>query len=55
MYLMTPINLLIFKILCVAFTVSKYRVFSGPYFPVFSREKTPYLEIFHAVLTEGYI
>ena len=34
----------------------KYGVFSGPYFPVFSRntgkyrpEKTPYLDTFHAV------
>ena len=36
--------------------VSKYRVFSGPYFPVFSPntgkyepEITPYLDTFHAV------
>ena len=35
--------------------VSKYRVFSGPYFPVFSPttenmdKKTPYLETFNAV------
>ena len=36
--------------------MSKYGVFSGPYFPVFSPnvgkylpEKTPYLETFHAV------
>ena len=35
--------------------MSKYRVFSGPYFPVFSPntgkygpEKTPYLDTFHA-------
>ena len=26
--------------------VSKYRVFSGPYFPVFGPEKTPYLDTF---------
>ena len=37
--------------------VSKYGVFSGPYFPVFGlntgkygSEKTPYLDTFHAVL-----
>ena len=36
--------------------MSKYGVFSGPYFPVFSPntgkygpEKTPYLDTFHAV------
>ena len=36
--------------------VSKYRVFPGPYFPVFGLntekygpEKTPYLDTFHAV------
>ena len=29
--------------------VSKYGVFSGPYFPVFGPEKTPYLDTFHAV------
>ena len=36
--------------------MSKYRVFSGPYFPVFGLntgkygpEKTPYLDTFHAV------
>ena len=28
----------------------KYGVFSGPYFPVFGPEKTPYLDTFHAVL-----
>ena len=40
-----------------AWKVSKYRVFSGPYFPVFGLntgkygpEKTPYLDIFHAVI-----
>ena len=44
-----------------AYKVSKYRVFSGPYFPVFGLntevpntgkygpEKTPYLDTFHAV------
>ena len=29
--------------------VSKYVVFSGPYFPVFGPEKTPFLDTFHAV------
>ena len=40
-----------------AWKVSKNRVFSGPYFPVFGLntgkygpEKTPYLDIFHAVI-----
>ena len=39
-----------------AWKLSKYEVFSGPYFPVFSlntgmlgSEKTPYLDTFHAV------
>ena len=39
--------------------VSKYGVFSGPYFPVFGRntgkygpEKTPYLDTFYAELRE---
>ena len=27
----------------------KYGVFSGPYFPVFRPEKTPYLDTFQAV------
>ena len=42
---------------CTAPKVSKYRVFSGPYFSVFSPntgkyrpEKTPYLDIFYGVL-----
>ena len=42
--------------------VSKYGVFSGPYFPVFSPntgingpEKTPYLDSFHAVLASQTI
>ena len=41
----------------IAWKVSKYRVFSGPHFPVFSpntgkygSEKTPYLDTFQAVL-----
>ena len=29
--------------------MSKYGVFSGPYFPVFGPEKTPYLHTSHAV------
>ena len=29
--------------------MSKYKIFSGPYFPVFGPEKTPYLNTFHAV------
>ena len=31
--------------------MSKYRVFSGPYLPVFGPEKTPHLETFYAVNT----
>ena len=30
--------------------MSKYGVFSGPYFPVFGPERTLYLDTFHAVL-----
>ena len=33
-----------------AWKVSKYGDFSGPYFPVFGPEKTPYLDTFHAVI-----
>ena len=29
--------------------VSKYGIFSGPYFPVFGPEETSYLETFHAI------
>ena len=29
--------------------MSKYGVFSGPYFPVFGLQKTPYLDTFHPV------
>ena len=32
-----------------AWKVSKYGIFSGPYFPVFRLEKTPRLDTFHAV------
>ena len=32
--------------LYTAWKVSKYEVFSGPYFPVFEPEKTPYLDFF---------
>ena len=42
-----------------AWEVSKYGVFSGPYFPVFSQntgkygpEETPYLDTFHAVIAK---
>ena len=42
-----------------AWKMSKYRLFSGPYFPVFNPntrkywpEKTPYLETFHEVLAK---
>ena len=47
---------LIFGIILSAWKVSKYGVFSGPYFAVFSQikgkygpEKTPYLDNFQAV------
>ena len=30
---------------------SKYGVFSDPYFPVFERKKTPYLDTFHTMVT----
>ena len=36
-------------IIITAWKVSKYGVFSGPYFPVFGPEKTSYLDTFHAV------
>ena len=29
--------------------MSKYGDFSGPYFPAFGPDKTPYLDTFHAV------
>ena len=32
-----------------AWKVSKYGVYSDPYFPLFGAEKTPYLDKFHAV------
>ena len=32
-----------------AWKVSQYGVFSGPYFPVFGPENTPYFDTFHAV------
>ena len=47
-------------ILITTWNVSKYRVISGPYFPVFGLnagkygpEVTPYLHTFHAFLTEN--
>ena len=46
----------IYKKITIAWKVSKYGGFSGTYFPVFGLnagkygpEKTPYLDIFHAV------
>ena len=33
--------------------MSKYGVFSSPYFPEFGPEKTPYLDTFHAVRLEA--
>ena len=36
-----------------AWKVSKYGVISGPYFPVFGLEITPYLDIFHALTVVG--
>ena len=46
-----------FSVTPTASKVSEYRVFSGPYFPVFNLnigkhgpEKTPYLDTFHAVI-----
>ena len=38
-----------FSSLTTASKVSKYGVFSDPYFPVFELEKTPYLDTFHTV------
>ena len=35
--------------LTTGWKLSRYGVFSGPYFPVFGPEKTPYLDTFHAV------
>ena len=34
--------------------VPKYGVFSGPYFPVFGQEKTPYLDTFQVVYVSKY-
>ena len=33
-----------------AWKVSKYGVFSGPYYPAFGLEKPPYFDTFHAVV-----
>ena len=50
----TPHQILQFKwniispVVITAWKVSKRRVFSGPYFPVFGPEKTTYLDNFHA-------
>ena len=46
------VNVIYVKVFWFWFTVwkmSKYGVFSGPYFPVFGPEKPPYLDTFHAV------
>ena len=37
------------KVFLTATNVSKYGVFSGPYFLVFRPEKTPFLNTFHSV------
>ena len=36
--------------MCTAWKVSKYGVISGPYFPAFGPEITPYLDTFYAVV-----
>ena len=38
-------------VLLILLKVSKYGVSSDPYFPVSGQEKTPYLDTFHAVIT----
>ena len=50
---------MVFDVFLTAWKVYKYRVFSGPYFPVFSpnakkygSEKTPYLDTFYTVFIE---
>ena len=55
-YLLNYVRIVSFRKPSTAWKVSKYRVISGPYFPVFSPntgkygpEITPYLDIFHAV------
>ena len=47
---------------CTSWKVSKYGVFSGPYFSVlglntgkYGPEKTPYLDTFHAVLGSKHV
>ena len=49
-------------IVCIGWKVSKYGVFSGPYFPVFGLntgkhrpEKSPYLDTFHVVGVENTV
>ena len=37
------------SVFATAWNVPQYGVFSGPYFPVFGPEKTPYMDTFHAV------
>ena len=55
-YLLNYVRIVSFRKPSTAWKVSKYRVISGPYFPVFSPntgqygpEITPYLDTFHAV------
>ena len=54
------LSLLVSYVMNTAWKVSKYEVFSGPYFPVFSPnsgkhrpEKNPYLDTFDAVERRG--
>ena len=49
------------SISCTTWKVSKYGLFSGPYFSVFSSntgkygpEKTPYLHVFHSVMISNF-
>ena len=46
-----PLNIGLLR-LFTASRMSKYGVISGPYFPVFGSEITPYLDTFHVVLTK---
>ena len=39
----------------IAWKECKYGVFSGPYFPAFGPEKTPYLDSFHAVFRLSFV
>ena len=46
------INNWCYNAVVIAWKVSKYKVFSGSYFPVFGPEKTLYLDTFHAISSE---